>query len=516
MAAVIFAMGIEEEYAVSAVNGAGERLAGVPVIQAIVDAEVRRNRCVPCSEGGWMLLNGGRLYCDNGSRLEYATGIHTNPFDAVAELIGARQRLIETSQRVARELRVTLHLNIGRIDVATGRRSGTHMNHSTRLSAEDWNRMEPLFLILSPLLTGAGHLGERGFVHSQRITSYCESALCRSSPPRALFGGRRSQSDRRGHCRCHDMTADSSHNAKSMVLQLGLVALLKLALELGLVADELNRLQVRSPHSVLAVINADPFQPFVLNHSSTRINGIELARSVVSLINQCCADRRLLGAAPWCPQVLELAWEAVEAVEHVDRPPFVLSWQLLQWFLNEVARHHEPAAIHRGTPRPKRKTKIAAEMQDMAEFLLRMVGMEESGPRGIPPRTRPRPVGQSPDLSLTGSNCDRRSIALKAAQAQYFDLMPDDASLHTAMLALTGMTCPEITPETILRSQHQPLGRTSSVLIHELVKQHRDGVSCQAHWDRLCIGRHTAEVPHPLFTEWDELKWKPLREPLGW
>ena len=452
MNAGVVAMGIEEEYAVTVVGADGKVRSPEPIVCAVLEAAREFFHCVACAEGGLMLINGGRLYFDSGLRLEYCTGIHTNPFHAVAELWGARLMLLALCQRVSHTHRCQIRINIGRVNVETGVCSGTHMNHATRLGPEEWRRLQPLFVVLSPLLTGAGHFTRMSFASSQRTTRLANGPHDPIMQLHEFPRSRRSSPDTLGYCRCHDTTADSSHSQKSMVLHLGLVALLKLALELGMLEEELRLLQPRVPLRVMSIINVNPRSPFALNGHHGTMNGIELARAVVGLISLVSGNPRLLAVAPWAPRLAELAREALDGVEHSHRHPFVVAWQPLLWLLRTVADRH-PARQHS--------------------------------------------AGRSAPLDA----------ALRAAQVQYFDLQPSDRSIHHSILPLTDMQCPEISPELIERSQREPLANTSSRLIHEFVRRHAGTRNCHAQWDRLRVGNRQAVIPHPRECRWESLRW---------
>jgi len=152
-------MGIENEFAFTAINRAGGIAERQCAIESTDEIAERLFVSLPCFSGsGIFLENGARLYLDCGAHLEYCTPECTQPWDVVRYLRAGERMMVQLAQELAKKKRFR-SATFYRCNVAysgAGSTWGTHESYLHRADLKHLpDEMIPFF-VSRLIITGAG------------------------------------------------------------------------------------------------------------------------------------------------------------------------------------------------------------------------------------------------------------------------------------------------------------------------------------------------------------------------
>ena len=255
-------MGVETEYAVIGMSSRGERIDPDALTERLIDQAVASLPHLPArSEPGIFLPNGGRLYVDTGSHIEFSTPECGSPDDIV--------RAIEAGDRILLALADGLVARAPDIaDVAVYRHNVDYLSRTSWGCHESYlHTVEPdtLHEQLAPLLAsrvifGAGGFDARSpgirFVLSPRAAFIDQHVTLSSLYGRGLFHVKDDPLAGHGYRRLHLICGESLTSQLGTYLKVGSTALAVALVEDGhRLADEVG---LRDPVAALSLYSGDP------------------------------------------------------------------------------------------------------------------------------------------------------------------------------------------------------------------------------------------------------------------
>lgn len=233
-------LGIETEYGITTSDGGQRTLGPEQTARYMFKPVVARRQ-----SSNAFLANGSRLYLDVGAHPEYATA----ECDSLSQLIAherAGDRIMDALARAAEEamaaegVKGQVYLFKNNVD-ALGNSFGCHENlliaRSTTLKTLG-ERLLP-FLITRQLTSGAGLIGRKGFVLSQRADQLWEGVSSATTRTRPIINTRdEPHADSSRYRRMHVISGDSSMAQPTLALKVGSLVLLVEMLEAGFPVPE--------------------------------------------------------------------------------------------------------------------------------------------------------------------------------------------------------------------------------------------------------------------------------------
>ncbi len=334
-------MGIETEYAFTALGPAGKRVPAGPLLEGpFMDLARKRHPAVQDgSHSGAFFGNASCLYIDQGHHPELCTPECTDPWEVVRYvkagdrmLRGICAALVETTPEVEE-----IFLSKSNVDYSgTGATWGTHESYMHRVDPSELSAQVVPHLVSRIVFSGDGGFDPASpgleFLLSPRSSFLVRVRSGHSTTERGIFHTKNEPLGGKGFHRLHLICGNSLHSQLGLWLTIATTALVVRLAEAG--KNPGAAVQMRSPLRVLRAFAADPScTTRVLLTSGERVLATDIQRHYLDL-----AERHL--GADFMPVWAEEAcnrWREVLAA--IDADPDEMD-RTLDWSIKHAVFSH--------------------------------------------------------------------------------------------------------------------------------------------------------------------------------
>lgn len=297
-------IGIETEYALSAIDGRGARVNHGQVLDALMRNARQRFRHLPDELArGMFLENGARFYIDCGGHPEFTTPECSNPWDAVRYIRAGEAMLLQLADRRTSIFRCN-------VDYHTGAAWGMHENYMHRADPHLLPKQMIPHLVSRIVYTGAGGFLNQSsgleFTLSPRAAHLEVATSHDSTAGRGIFHTKDEDlCDGRYH-RLHLVCGESLCSDLATWLRMGTTALVLALCEAGVRPGD--KVRLREPVVAMRAFADDPTCRATAEAAGRRrLSAIEIQHHYLELA-EAHAGHALMPA--WAPEVCR-RWRAV-------------------------------------------------------------------------------------------------------------------------------------------------------------------------------------------------------------
>ncbi len=255
-------MGIETEYALSALSRSGRSVGGMLLVDRFFQAARKELTNVCDLAGGMFLQNGARFYIDSGLHPEFATPECSNPAETVSHVLAGEEILrglaasLEGGRSGFREVRLfRTNVDYG----GTGATWGCHESYLTRTTPSDLAQQIIPHLVSRIIYSGAGGFNPMSagidFSLSPRVAHLRQVVSGDSTHNRGIFHTKNESLARQGYSRLHILCGESLCSQLANYLKIGTTALVVAMIEAGLRPAE--GVQLEFPLNAMRIFAAD-------------------------------------------------------------------------------------------------------------------------------------------------------------------------------------------------------------------------------------------------------------------
>jgi len=297
-------IGIETEYALSAIDRRGARVNHGQVLDALMRSARQRFRHLPDElSRGMFLENGARFYIDCGGHPEFTTPECSNPWDAVRYIRAGEAMLLQLVDARTSVYRCN-------VDYVTGAAWGMHENYMHRAEPDRLPKQMTPHLVSRIIYTGAGGFVNQSpgleFTLSPRAAHMEVPISHDSTSNRGIFHTKDEDlCDGRYH-RLHLVCGESLCSDLATWLRMGTTALVLALCEAGVRPGD--EVALRDPVQAMRAFADDPsFRATAESSGGRRLSAITIQRHYLELA-EAHAGNPLM--PPWAPEVCR-RWRAV-------------------------------------------------------------------------------------------------------------------------------------------------------------------------------------------------------------
>lgn len=315
-------MGIETEYAVSALYRAWGDVEANELVNRLLGLARRKLVHLPDSGGGLYLGNGARFYLDYGNHPELTTPECNNPWDAVRYTLAGERILAGLAQDLARDLGVEVMVFKSNVDYSTRWVTwGCHESYMHRAAPFALSDQIIPHLVTRIIYTGAGGFNSQSsgleFTLSPRVPHLANVVSNNSTSDRGIFHTKDESLTGPGFHRLHIICGESLCSETAMWLKVATTALVVAMVEAGLRPGA--AVGLRSPLQAMQTIASDPScSALVETTAGRRLSALEIQYHYLTLAERHVGDSRM---PPWAEEVCrkwrEILNRLLEAPESV-------------------------------------------------------------------------------------------------------------------------------------------------------------------------------------------------------
>ena len=297
-------VGIETEYALSAIDGRGARVNQGQVLEALMRNARQRFRHLPDElSRGMFLENGARFYLDCGGHPEFTTPECGNPWDAVRYIRAGEAMLLQLVDARTSVFRCN-------VDYVTGAAWGMHENYMHRADPQVLPRQMIPHLVSRIVYTGAGGFVNQSpgleFTLSPRAAHLEVPISHDSTSNRGIFHTKDEDLCGGHYHRLHLVCGESLCSDLGTWLRMGTTALVLALCEAGVRPGE--RVVLRDPVLAMRVFADDPTCRATAETVGRRhLSALAIQHHYLELVE---AQIRHPVMPPWAPEVCR-RWRAV-------------------------------------------------------------------------------------------------------------------------------------------------------------------------------------------------------------
>lgn len=300
-------MGVETEYAITAFNRDGSADPGGWVDSFIPMARQRRPYLADAhASKGVYLGNAARFLIDAGLHPEYATPECTSPRDAVTHVRAGDRLMLELSSAIAEVAPGVTELAVFRNNVDYGGAGTTWGSHESLLFRGDPRTLPAALighLVTRIIYTGAGGFNPlvpgAEFTLSPRVWMLEHVISANSTSARGIFHTKDESLSVAGYHRLHVLCGESVCSDLSLLLRVGVTALIVATIDAGEMGTE--ELELMAPLESIRAVSSDPeCRASLLLRNGERLSAIDLQRRYLRRVD----DYRRRGGLPeWADEI---------------------------------------------------------------------------------------------------------------------------------------------------------------------------------------------------------------------